>query len=159
MPWQLEHEVTYAVGAAPGVDAVSQEADSETVEPAVPPTTVEPAVPLTLLPAVPPTTMVVAPALPPPVDDGVPELPAEPEVSPGVDPGVPSPDLWVCPEQPTLAAIAQTLAATAIMRAVNAALTGSRFEIMRSPSVETARHVTHVDFAGPRSELRNYATP
>lgn len=142
MPWQLEQEVTYAVGAAPGVEAVSHDADSDTVEPAEPPI---------VLPAEPPITVLPAE---PPVDDGVPELPAEPDVSPGggfVDPGVPPPVFVICPEQPTLAAIAQRLAATATIRAVNAALTGSRFEIMRSPSVETARLVTHMDFAGPRS--------
>ncbi|HEX4406747.1 MAG TPA: hypothetical protein VH560_18035 [Polyangia bacterium] len=152
MPWQLEQEVTNAVGAAPGVDAVSQDEDSETVDPAVPPpTTVAPALPppTTVLPALPPP-MTVLPALLPLVDD--PELPAELDVSPegDIDPGVPLPG-FVCPEQPTLAAIAQRLAATATMRAVNAALSGFRFEIMRSPSVETARHVTLVDFAGPRS--------
>ena len=143
MPWQLEQEVTNAVGAAPGVDAVSHDEDSETVVPAVPP-------PTTVLPALPPP-MTVLPALPPVGD--VPELPAELDVSPGVviDPGIPPPVFVVCPEQPTLAAIAQRLAATATIRAVNAALTGSRFEIMRSPSVETARHVTLMDFAGPRS--------
>jgi hypothetical protein len=93
MPWQLEQEVTYAVGAAPGVDAVSHEEDKETVEPAVPPpTTVVPAVPppTTELPAEPPP-MTVLPALP--LAGAVPELPAELEVSPGVviDPGVPPP--------------------------------------------------------------------
>jgi hypothetical protein len=95
MPWQLEQEVTYAVGAAPGVDAVSHEEASGTVEPAEPPPTiVVPAVPppTTVLPAEPPP-MTVLPALPPVGD--VPVAPAELDVSPGgvVDPGDPPPIL------------------------------------------------------------------
>src|SRR5579862_8462635 len=140
MPWQLEHSVTNAVGAAPGVGAAVSHEDivGTPIAPPVP-------VPVAIMPAAPveppsPEMTVVVPAAPVGlVADPV--LPEEPEPSAGFSvvvlliPGNPVPGPVVCPVQPKQAAITKTLAPAANVRAMKfAALTGSRFEIMRSPS-------------------------
>src|SRR5450432_478406 len=137
MPWQLEHSLTKAVGAAPGVLALSQETATGVIGPmGVEPAPAPPVDGIVTEPALPVDGIVTEPA--PPVDGSIPLPPPAPVslgvgvgVPVGVEPPVGRPD-W---PQPTSAPIMKRLAATLTVRtAMSVALTGFRLEIMTSPS-------------------------